>query len=161
LHVQHVNLRIHVPCSKTPEATRDSDPHSGQVFCSLMAGSSAVDTLIVEPAGRELDDRRIVAHRHRPAPASRGMPPSPAEPRRFYRWQHHLLGPMVLDGSRNSTAIRTSPYAFARDDRIGSAGWDDEYRSPRGRKRACTQPARSRETSGERGVRLVLRYVRS
>jgi hypothetical protein len=57
VQVQQVNLWIHVPCSNTPEATRDPHPQSGQVFCSLMPASSAATTHDVEPAYRELDER--------------------------------------------------------------------------------------------------------
>lgn len=34
--VQHVNRWTQVPCSRTPEATMDSEPHSSQKSCSFM-----------------------------------------------------------------------------------------------------------------------------
>ncbi len=56
-HVQHVNRWIQVPCSNTPDATMDSDPHSVQFGCSLIAGSSANRASAIEPTDGELDDR--------------------------------------------------------------------------------------------------------
>ena len=48
LHVQHVNLRIHVPCSNTPDATRAFEPQSGQALCSFMPRASDSEPSSIE-----------------------------------------------------------------------------------------------------------------
>jgi hypothetical protein len=72
LHVQQVNLRIHVPCPKAPEATRALEPQSGQAVCSFMSASSAVDSPNVERVCRDLDDRHDIERRSAPGPGSTG-----------------------------------------------------------------------------------------
>ena len=74
LHVQHVNLRIHVPCSKTPDATRAFEPHSGQALCSFMPQASASQPSSVELTGIELDHRHADLRRTGRYAQLRGFP---------------------------------------------------------------------------------------
>ena len=73
-HVQQVNLRIHVPCSNTPDATRAFEPHSGQALSSFMPGASAGQRSSVEPAGVELDPCHADLRRTGRYASSRGCP---------------------------------------------------------------------------------------
>ena len=67
LQVQQVSLWIHVPCSSTPDATGELDPHSAQMLCSFMARSSADRVSTFEPTERELDHRHSDQGRDRSA----------------------------------------------------------------------------------------------
>lgn len=56
-HVQQVNLRIHVPCSNTPDATRAFEPHSGQALCSFMPRASDSEPSSIEATRIKMDHR--------------------------------------------------------------------------------------------------------
>jgi hypothetical protein len=75
-HVQQVNLRIHVPCSYTPEATSSFEPHSGHVLSSLMAQASAARGAAIKGIRSELVDRHSNRRRTGAARTDRGLPPS-------------------------------------------------------------------------------------
>ena len=79
-HVQQVNLRIHVPCSNTPDATRAFEPHSGQALSSFIPGASAGTPSSVEPAGVELDPCHADLRRPWAARVVEGIPGSPIGP---------------------------------------------------------------------------------
>jgi hypothetical protein len=79
-HVQHVNLRIQVPCSNTPDATNAWEPHSGQALCSFMPTASASQASSIERTHTELDHRRTDPRRTVSVRCGEGIPTSPPGP---------------------------------------------------------------------------------